>query len=64
MAAVRCIKCGAESNENRIGVDIDTGDIHCESCEETFTAADVREQMARWGELLDWIEKFPKAVKS
>lgn len=56
---VRCIKCGKPSDEALIGVDVNTAEIHCGECDETYTVDDVREQIEEWGRLVRWIELHP-----
>jgi ribosome-binding protein aMBF1 (putative translation factor) len=57
--AVRCIMCGAASDEESIGVDVETGEIHCAKCDETYTADAVEKHRAAWGDLLAWIRQHP-----
>jgi hypothetical protein len=56
---IRCVKCGAGTDEHRIGVQVDSGLIHCASCDEEYTPAEVREILAGWEPLLKWAESHP-----
>jgi transposase-like protein len=54
---VRCLHCAEEN-----AVRVDVHDLHtftCTSCDAEFTAGDVREELARWGKLLTWLETAP-----
>lgn len=59
METVCCIKCGARGDEYRIALDLDSGDIHCENCEEAFTVADVERVVKSWERLLPWLKQNP-----
>lgn len=52
-----CILCGQEATV-RLDLD-DCGTFTCGECEERFTAADVREHLAKWSRVLRWIESAP-----
>ncbi len=55
--SVRCLHCGQEES-----IRIDAHDLHnftCSSCDAEFTADDVREELARWGKLLAWLDTSP-----
>jgi uncharacterized protein (DUF983 family) len=56
---LRCPACG-EQDTVRVGL----ADMHlaCRSCDHEFRAQDVRDTIAAWARVLDWIEAAP-AVK-
>lgn len=52
-----CIKCG---DPDCVRVDLsDLSAFTCHSCDDTFTADDVREHIAQWSSVLAWIEAAP-----
>lgn len=58
--AVRCIECGASAAEARVGVDVDTGLVHCSACDTEFGPDEIREHVAGWERLLAWVEAYPR----
>lgn len=54
-----CIKCGEPCTVSLDLADVDT--FSCSSCDETFTTAEVRELVAEWSKVLDWIALAPAA---
>jgi hypothetical protein len=55
--AVKCIHCAEESTVRLDVHDVHT--FHCGSCDNEFTADDVRAEMARWTKLLAWLDSAP-----
>jgi hypothetical protein len=55
--AVACIRCG-ERDSVTLAVD-DMSQFYCGSCDEGFTAADVRGLIDGWRPLLAWLETAP-----
>ena len=55
-SGLACIKCG-EADAIRVNVaDMTFG---CSSCDDEFDAEAVREHLASWARVLDWIELSP-----
>lgn len=54
-----CLECG-EKDTVRVSLE-DMGFV-CSSCDHEFKASDVRDMMASWTRVLDWVEQAP-AVK-
>jgi transcription elongation factor Elf1 len=55
---VGCILCGDKENMN---VSLHSTSVFtCGACGESFTAADVRESLAAWTAVLEWIDAAPE----
>lgn len=61
--SVRCVKCGAVSDESPIRVDVESAELNCSACDETYTVADVEQHLEEWRELLAWIGTHPAVRK-
>lgn len=53
---VGCLKCG-ETGVRLNLEDLDT--FCCPSCDDEFTLDDVREHMAKWARVVQWIDAAP-----
>jgi hypothetical protein len=56
---LRCVLCGATSDDATIAVEVLTGNVHCGSCEESATPAQIRSAVEGWLAVLPWIESHP-----
>jgi len=54
-----CIKCGDATGAVRVRLD-DVNEFSCDSCSETFAAADVRKHLAAWSAVLTWLATCPE----
>jgi hypothetical protein len=54
-----CLRCGQEATV-RLDLD-DCATFTCGECEESFTADEVREHLARWQKVLAWCAMAPAA---
>ena len=57
-----CIKCWDKDALVKMHLD-GSGDFECNTCDETFTCAEVRDTLAamqgKWAKLLGWAESYP-----
>jgi hypothetical protein len=56
---VVCLKCGANGRDCRIAVDLESGTISCDSCDEVYEVAEVEAVVNSWGPLLPWLKQHP-----
>ncbi len=51
-----CLECG---ERDAVRVNLEDMGFCCSSCDHEFSVADVREMMASWARVLDWVEMAP-----
>lgn len=55
---LKCPLCGGNDSAQSLDLD-DLHNVHCGECGEEYTLDDVREMMAAWQRVLDWVALAP-----
>ena len=58
---ITCIKCG--NADGGVTIAIGIGHLLCTACNESYTASDVRDVIAKWNRILPWIEAHPDELE-